>query len=123
MSERFVVEVNEGTVEASQQGIEWWDMFTRRFSDTGRLVYTKQPCIVGGVVEVACASKDDATWLAAQMVDVHGLPRTAVRVKVAAQASDECTVKPSRRAGRNSQQPKKRRVETLELPDLFGGAA
>lgn len=87
----YVVEVNEGVVEASRWGVAWWHMFSRMHSNTGRLTYTKQPCIIGGVVEVACDSKDDAEWLAGQMVDVHGMPKTAVRVKVATQTNREPT--------------------------------
>ena len=77
----WVVEVNEGVVEATRQGVAWWHAFSLRFQHTDRIRYAKEPCIVGGVCEVACEDQADAEWLAAQMVDEHGLPRTAVRAK------------------------------------------
>lgn len=80
----FVVQVDEGKVEASRQGVEWWHLFAARYRPTGRLVETKPPCVVGGTVEVACDDREHADWLAAHMVDHGGLPRTAVRAKVAA---------------------------------------
>jgi len=81
MSAAYVVEVNEGVIEASRQGIEWWRTFRHIFGEEGRIVETKAACVVGGVVEVACDDQPHAEWLAAQMVERHGLPRTAVRVK------------------------------------------
>lgn len=80
----YVVEVNEGVVEATRQGVDWWNLFRARFAHTDRIRDTKQACIVGGLCEVACDSREDADWLASAMVAEHGLPRTAVRVKVAA---------------------------------------
>lgn len=80
----FVVEVNEGKVEASRQGVDWWLLFRARFRGTGRIRATKAACIVGGLAEVACDSRDDADWLAQSMVQDHGMPKSAVRVKVAA---------------------------------------
>ncbi|AYF29290.1 hypothetical protein CSH63_17825 [Micromonospora tulbaghiae] len=81
----YVVEVNEGVIEASRQGVDWWLVFRARYATSGRLRETKPACIVGGLIEVACDDRDDADWLAAHMVDHGGLPRTAVRVKAAAQ--------------------------------------
>ncbi|WP_328344915.1 hypothetical protein [Micromonospora sp. NBC_00421] len=80
----YVVEVNEGVVEASRQGVDWWIAFRVRFKGTGRIVDTKPACVIGGVCEVVCDSRADAEWLAASMVQDHGLPKTAVRVKTAA---------------------------------------
>lgn len=80
----YVVEVNEGVVEASQQGAEWWILFRLRHRHTDRIRETKPACVVGGVCEVACDGREDAEWLAGSMVADHGLPATAVRVKVAA---------------------------------------
>lgn len=77
----WVVEVNEGVVEASRQGAQWWLLFTTRYQRTDRIRYTTQPCVVGGVAEVACGDRAEAEWLAGQMVDAHGLPRTAVRAR------------------------------------------
>lgn len=80
----YVVEVDEGKVEASRQGVGWWMVFRRRFDGTGRLRETRPACIVGGTVEVACDDREHADWLAGHMVEQGGLPRTAVRVKAAA---------------------------------------
>ena len=80
----YVVEVNEGVVEATRQGVGWWHLFRARFARTDRIRDTKPACIVGGLCEVACDSREDADWLASTMVAEHGLPKTAVRVKVAA---------------------------------------
>ncbi|OKI47279.1 hypothetical protein [Micromonospora sp. CB01531] len=80
----YVVEVNEGVVEATRQGVRWWNMFRRYEATSGRIRETKPACIVGGLVEVACESREHADWLAAHMVDHGGLPRTAVRVKTPA---------------------------------------
>lgn len=89
MTAAYVVEVDEGKVEASRQGVNWWLLFRARFATSGRLRETKPACIVGGLVEVACDDRDGADWLAAHMVDFGGLPSTAVRVKVAA-VGGEC---------------------------------
>lgn len=80
----FVVEVNEGVVDATRRGAEWWLLYRRRFNGTGRIRETKPGCIVGGLAEVACGNRSDADWLADHMVDVGGLPQSAVRVKQAA---------------------------------------
>lgn len=80
---RHVVEVNEAVVEASRQGVDWWVLFAHRFRDTGRLVYVKGPCVIGGVVQVACDDKSHAADLAALMLE-QGMPRTAVTVKAVA---------------------------------------
>jgi hypothetical protein len=77
----WVVEVNEGTVEASRQGLDWWMHFRTRHNAIGRLRETRPALIVGGLVEVACEDEGHAGWLAGFMVEHGGLPRTAVRVK------------------------------------------
>lgn len=79
-----MVEVNEGVVEVTRQGIDWRIVFRARFHNTGRIRETKPACIVGGLCEVACDSREDADWLAGSMVETHGLPKSAVRVKTAA---------------------------------------
>lgn len=75
---RHAVEVNEGAVEITQQGIRWWSMFRAYLCD--RIRETKPGCIVSGKVEVDCESQDHAAWLAEHMVKAGGLPRTAVKV-------------------------------------------
>lgn len=78
----FVVEVNEGVVDASRQGAEWWHLYRARYARIGRIRETVPGCIVGGKSEVTCDDQEHADWLAKHMVDHGGLPRTAVRVKV-----------------------------------------
>lgn len=81
-SPAYVVEVNEGKVEAaSSAGAIWWHTFRSRFEGTGRLNETKPACMIGGVVEVMCDDKEHAESLATTMVEVGKLPRGAVRVK------------------------------------------
>lgn len=77
----YVVEVNEGVVEATTRGADWWYTFRSRFEDTGRIHETKRSCVIGGVVEVACDDEEHATSLADTMVEVGELPRGAVCVK------------------------------------------
>ncbi len=79
----FVVEVNEGVVEASRQGVDWWCAFVSRFRGTDRIRETIAPCIIGGTSEVSCDSRQDADELAAYMINQQGFPRSAVRVKPA----------------------------------------
>lgn len=85
---RYVVEVNEGAVDITGQGTTWWLTFRHRYDRIGRIQDTTGPCIVGGKAEVACEDQEHAEWLAAHMVEHGGLPRTAVRVKVAAEGGD-----------------------------------
>jgi hypothetical protein len=75
------VVVNEGVVEASRQGVDWWMVFRLRFEGSDRIREVKPACVVGGVAEVACDDQEGADWLAAHMVEHGGLPRTAVKVK------------------------------------------
>jgi hypothetical protein len=76
----YVVEVDEGKVEATRQGVDWWMVFRARFEGSDRIRETKAACVVGGVAEVRCDDQEGADWLAAHMV-AQGLPRTAVKVK------------------------------------------
>jgi hypothetical protein len=76
----YVVEVNEGVVEASRQGCDWWQLHRPRFVASGKLREMKAACIVGGVVELDCDDKETADFMAAHMIG-HGMPRNAVRVK------------------------------------------
>lgn len=80
-----VVEVNEGIVEASRQGADWWQLHRQRFAASGKLreVVTAgaTACVVGGTVELGPYAEDDARFMADHMVGVGGMPRTALRVK------------------------------------------
>lgn len=77
----YVVEVNEGKVESTQRGIEWWTYFVAIYKDSGRMTGLDSGCIVGGLVQVACDSEDHAHWLAEHMVGFGELPQSAVKVK------------------------------------------
>lgn len=77
----FVVEINTGIVEATQLGIDWWTYFASIYRDSGRMVWVKPPCVIGGLVQVACDSEDHAHWLAEHMVGFGELPQSAVKVK------------------------------------------
>lgn len=76
-----VVEVNEGIVEASRQGVDWWQLHRQRLAASGKLHEVVPACVVGGTVELGLYAEDDARFMANHMVDVGGMPRTAVRVK------------------------------------------
>lgn len=77
----YVVEVSEGVVETSRQGIDWWTYYVAIYKDSSRMTGLDTGCIVGGLVQVACDSSDDAHWLAEHMVNFGGLPQSAVKVK------------------------------------------
>lgn len=81
MADQFVIEVNEGPVEISRQGVEWWHARRQLLEASGKLVETTVPCIVGGKVEVGPYSREDADFMAEHMVTVGGMPKSAVRVK------------------------------------------
>ena len=77
----YVVEVKEGIVEGSQQGCDWWHLHRQRFAVSGKLHEIVPACIVGGTVELGPYVEDDAQFMADHMVNVGGMPRTALRVK------------------------------------------
>lgn len=79
----YVVEVNEGKVEATCMGVDWWILYRHRADQAGRIVETKPACIIAGTVEITCDDQDHATWLADSMVQQHGMPKSAVKVKLA----------------------------------------
>lgn len=72
----YAVQVNETMVTATGQGRSWWATYARIMADR----ITEQPNLGGAVCTVACESKDEATWLASQMVGHGGLPKAAVEV-------------------------------------------
>lgn len=76
----WVVEVNEGIIEASRQGADFWALHRQRFVASGRLTETKAACIIGGLVEVGPYERDDADFAAGHMI-ANGVPKTAVRIK------------------------------------------
>lgn len=81
MADQFVVEVNEGKVEASRQGIDFWLLYRQRFEASGKLIETVPACVIGGRVELGPYNRDDAEFMAEHMVTVGGMPKSAVRVK------------------------------------------
>ena len=78
---RHVVEVNEVQVFATGRGADWWTTFLLAYRTTSRITIV-DICLGGAICHVACDSRDDAVWLAATMVDEHGLPKSAVKVRV-----------------------------------------
>lgn len=73
------VEVNESWVLQTRCGHEWWILYSQRFHGTDRIEVVH--CTIGGaVVRVACEDRGHAQWLAGQMLNVHGLPKKAVKV-------------------------------------------
>jgi hypothetical protein len=77
----YVVEVNEGVVEASCMGVTWW--YDRRplLEQSGKLRDVKPACLIAGVVEISCDNKEDAEFMARHMIEVGGMPASAVKVK------------------------------------------
>jgi hypothetical protein len=76
-----IIEVNEGVVEATRQGVDWWCLHRQRLVASGKLRDVVPACIVGGIVALGPYDEDDARFMADHMVDAGGMPRTAVRVK------------------------------------------
>ncbi|TCO57169.1 hypothetical protein [Actinocrispum wychmicini] len=72
------VEVNECRVWATKLGEGWWNTFMRRFADTPRATVLT-PSVAGNLWRIACEDIDHARWLAAHMIDIGGLPKSAVR--------------------------------------------
>jgi hypothetical protein len=79
-AEDWGVYVNEVSINATRQGIEWWTAFSARFEGTGRMTCLT-PSIAGSAWHVACDNELDAGWLAWEMVEEHGIPKRAVKVK------------------------------------------
>lgn len=73
--------VNEGLVEMSGRGVDWWTDF-RRASHPSRFTEITPACVIGGTVRVECDSGQDAANLAEHMVENAGMPKRAVRVEV-----------------------------------------
>lgn len=80
---RYVVEINEGVVEASRQGLDWWYASRQMFEASGTLRETKAACVIGGVVEIGPYEQDDADFMAGHMVESGGMPKGAIKVKAA----------------------------------------
>lgn len=80
MSE-YVIEVNEGTVEATGQGADWWQTHRPRLVASGKLRETVPAFVIGGRVELGPYEQDDAEFMAGHMVAAGGMPASAVKVK------------------------------------------
>lgn len=77
----YIVEVNEGVVEASQMGCDWWYARRPAFVASGKLRDIKDDCLIAGTIALGPYGRDDADFMAAHMVEAGGLPKNAVRVK------------------------------------------
>ena len=76
---RYVVEVNEAMVFATDRGVDWWITFLLAHRHGDRI--TEVMATIGGALcQVECDSREHATALAATMVE-HGLPRRAVKAR------------------------------------------
>lgn len=80
MVSTHVVEVNEGVIEATRQGIDFWFLHRPRFVASGKLVETVAACVIGGKVELGPYDEEDAQFMAEHMIE-NGMPKTAVRIK------------------------------------------
>jgi hypothetical protein len=77
---RHVVEVNEVVVFATGRGAGRWATFLLAHRSTDRISEV-DVSLGGAICHVACDRKDDAEWLARSMVEQHGLPKSAVKVR------------------------------------------
>jgi hypothetical protein len=95
---RHVVEVNEVKVFASGRGSDWWVLFLIAHRNTGRITEVTVG-LAGAICHVACDSREDAQWLATAMVEEHGLPKAAVKVRSLRdrQATEPSAAKPEDR--------------------------
>lgn len=77
----YIVEVNEGILEATRMGCDWWYARRPAFVASGKLRETVPPCLIAGRIEIGPYDEDDARFMAEHMVESGGLPKSAVRVK------------------------------------------
>lgn len=75
----FWVEVDEDKVMATYQGANWWQLHRQRFVASGKLTVVK-PGFFGDLIRITAADAEEAEFMRGHMVDVGGMPRTAVRV-------------------------------------------
>ena len=76
----YVVQVNEGAIEASQMGCDWWYIRRPAFVASGTLRDVKPAGLIAGVIEIGPYDRQDAEFMANHMVESGGIPRSAVRV-------------------------------------------
>ena len=84
----YVVQVNEGVIEASRMGCDWWYARRPLIVASGLLRDVKAACLIAGVVEIGPYDREDAEFMATHMVESGGVPRSAVRVRRAAGSVD-----------------------------------
>lgn len=77
----YVVEINEGKIEVSRQGADFWHLHRQRFVASGQLAETTPACFVGGLAELGPWDRETADFMADHMITSGGMPKTAVRVK------------------------------------------
>lgn len=75
-----VVEVNECLIWATKLGAEWWESFSARYAQSGRLTVIT-PSVAGNRWSVACDDMDHARWLAGQAIAFGGVPKAAIKVR------------------------------------------
>lgn len=79
MRSRYVVEVRECGIFASRLGVDWWtaNVILRPIAD--RITWT----FIGpggGVAQIPCADKDEATFIRDHMIE-HGIHHTHAKVR------------------------------------------
>lgn len=84
---RYVIEVNEGVIEASQMGCDWWYARRPAFVASGKLRDVKDAHLIAGTVALGPYDEDNARFMAAHMVETGGVPQSAVKVKRAREAA------------------------------------
>jgi hypothetical protein len=83
---RYVVEVNDVSVNANGHGRDWWAAFQCSPRGIAGITWVDMS-IGGGVAHVACDDREHAEWLRGHMVDHGGLHPKTVKVKKLKEAS------------------------------------
>jgi hypothetical protein len=76
----YVVEVNECGIFASQLGAAWWAANVLARPIAARITWAFMGP-GGGVAQIACADKEEATFVRDHMVGHGGIHRTHVKVR------------------------------------------
>ena|SRR2546423_9400612 len=72
------VEVNEGTIFATQMGIDWWLLFREIGERAGR-IRRSGASPMGELCSVACDDREHAGWLVNRMIE-QGIPKSALKI-------------------------------------------
>lgn len=86
----YYVEVNECAVFATQRGADFWLTHYPRFQASGKLETVKIGPM-GSIVRISCADQEEAEFMRGHMVDVGGMPKSAVKVRSTRQPPGKAT--------------------------------